>query len=219
VIYLFCNQGFGRKFLELARRFSREHHTSITIVFSDKAAATRRRNLYSDMSLRIRHTVARWRFACHDKMPLLIVEDVNSPRFHKKIHPSDHGIVAGFNQIFREETIRRFMSLVNFHPSILPLYRGPVPSYWCLVNGESTTGFTLHEVTRRIDEGKILAQGIVPVGSIGDPDILDQKIAKHAMDVFSAYLRQLQTGEGMNGDQVDAKAIYRRHISYLSFPK
>jgi methionyl-tRNA formyltransferase len=148
-----------------------------------------------------------------------MVEDVNSPRFARRILPSDHGIVTGFNQIFREETIRRFKSLVNFHPSILPLYRGPVPSYWCLLNGEDRTGFTLHEITRRIDEGEILAQGVLPIGSIDEPDVLDQKVAEAATEVFRAYLKHLHTGEPITRNRLDAKTIYKTHISYRSFPK
>ncbi len=203
----------------MARHFSQQHTTRITIVFSDKTRSHTQRTLCSRLCSFIRHTVDEYRVARQLQLPLSIVEDVNSPQFAGRILPSDHGIVAGFNQIFREETIRRFKSLVNFHPSILPLYRGPVPSYWCIVNGEDTTGFTLHQITRRIDEGEILAQEIVPIGSMDDPDVLDQKIAEAAMEVFRAYLQHLHTGEPMTSSRLDAKTIYKTHISYRSFPK
>jgi len=219
VIYLFCNQRYGKNFIEVARQFSDRYHARITIAFSDKTRSQKRRGVFSKAASFIKDTVDKCRFAHHERMPLLIVEDVNSPAFNKIIQPSDQGIVAGFNQIFREGTIRRFKSLVNFHPSILPLYRGPVPSYWCIKNGENTTGFTLHEITTRIDDGDILAQRAVPIGAIKDPEILDQKIAEYAMETFRGYLKQLQTGEQIHKNKLDAKSIYKRHIRYASFPK
>jgi methionyl-tRNA formyltransferase len=219
MIYLFCNERYGKRFLETARQFSREHGARIAIVFSDKTRSSRRRTLFSKVSLVIKDTVERSRFAYGKGVPLVIAENVNAPKFAKRIHPSDHGIVAGFNQIFREDTIRRFASLVNFHPSILPFYRGPVPSYWCIKNSEATTGFTLHTVTGKIDEGEVLTQGIVSIGSIRDADILDQEIADNAMETFRAYLRHLQTGEEMKRSKVDPKAVYKEHVDYASFPR
>ena len=219
MIYLFCNLQFGKRFLEMAGQVSRQQHARITIVFSDKYRSSTSGKPWSTVSSFLKDCIERYRFASRESMSLLKVADVNSPEFTRRIHPADHGIVAGFNQIFREDTIRRFASLVNFHPSILPLYRGPVPSYWCIANGEDTTGFTLHAITSRIDAGKILTQGSLPVGSITDAGDLDQAIAGRAMETFRAYLRLLQTGEEIQRNILDTKAIYKKHIDYASFPK
>ncbi len=37
----------------------------------------------------------------------------------------------------------------NLHGSLLPAYRGRAPINWCLVNGESETGITLHQMTAK----------------------------------------------------------------------
>jgi methionyl-tRNA formyltransferase len=219
MIYLFCNQQFGKKFLRMAGQVSRQQGARITIVFSDKYRSSNTRTRWSNVSSFLTDTVERYRFAFCEGMSLLKVENVNSPEFTRGIRPTDYGIVAGFNQIFREDTIRRFGSLVNFHPSILPLYRGPVPSYWCIENNEDRTGFTVHVITSRIDAGEILIQGAVPIGSIRDPDVLDQRIAEQAMEPFCAYLRQLQTGEELVRNFLDAKMIYKKHVDYASFPR
>ncbi len=106
------------------------------IVFSFKRA-------YSSNLLKNALSLLRWffqkkykemKFRRTLKMNLLFVGDVNSPYFYNRISKTDVGIVAGFNQIFRNKIILRFKFLVNFHPSILLLYRGPVPSYWCIKN-------------------------------------------------------------------------------------
>ena len=45
---------------------------------------------------------------------------------------------------------------INFHPSLLPDYRGANPYYWTLRNGEETTGVTLHYMDSGFDTGPII---------------------------------------------------------------
>ena len=151
-------------------------------------------------------------------MRVLLVENINSPHFYNRISPKDYGIIAGFNQIFRNKVLHRFKSLVNFHPSVLPLYRGPVPSYWCIKNGEEKTGYTLHTVTKKFDDGEVLFQKMIAIGTIRNPDILDQKIVSHAAITFLHYLNHLQIASDWHKVRLDAYNIYSTHINYASFP-
>lgn len=45
---------------------------------------------------------------------------------------------------------------VNFHPSILPQYRGPDPLFWQIKNGVTETGITAHKVDKNFDSGPII---------------------------------------------------------------
>lgn len=47
---------------------------------------------------------------------------------------------------------------INIHPSLLPFYRGPVPTAWALLNLERYTGVTIHKINHTIDGGDILFQ-------------------------------------------------------------
>jgi methionyl-tRNA formyltransferase len=51
----------------------------------------------------------------------------------------------------------------NMHGSLLPKYRGRVPTNWAVLNGETQTGATLHEMAAKPDAGAILAQTSVPI--------------------------------------------------------
>ncbi len=51
----------------------------------------------------------------------------------------------------------------NMHGSLLPKYRGRVPTNWAVLNGETETGATLHEMTTKPDAGAIVAQTSVPI--------------------------------------------------------
>lgn len=45
---------------------------------------------------------------------------------------------------------------INFHPSILPQYRGPDPLFWQIKNGVTETGITAHKVDKNFDSGPII---------------------------------------------------------------
>jgi methionyl-tRNA formyltransferase len=51
----------------------------------------------------------------------------------------------------------------NMHGSLLPKYRGRVPTNWAVLNGETETGATLHEMAAKPDAGAIVAQTSVPI--------------------------------------------------------
>ncbi|MEK6420242.1 MAG: formyltransferase [Burkholderia gladioli] len=51
----------------------------------------------------------------------------------------------------------------NMHGSLLPKYRGRVPTNWAVMNGETDTGATLHEMAAKPDAGAIIGQTAVPI--------------------------------------------------------
>ena len=53
---------------------------------------------------------------------------------------------------------------LNMHGSLLPKYRGRAPVNWAILNGESSTGATLHYMVSKPDAGPIVAQRAVPIG-------------------------------------------------------
>src|SRR3989338_5414883 len=216
MIYLFCNYKYGRHFIKVAQIYSIKENTPLTLVLSEKSSALQesRGKLMVKLLQFLRKIYFIIKFSCVCKIPYLIVKEVNSSSFYEKIKPNDFGIIAGFNQIFKKEPIRRFSHLVNFHPSVLPYYRGPVPSYWCIKNGESYTGYTLHKVTENIDKGEIFYQEIVPIDRIDRPDILDTKIAKKASLKLIEYLDHIQKGTTMETVKLDADKIYKTHTDY-----
>lgn len=54
---------------------------------------------------------------------------------------------------------------LNVHGSLLPRYRGRVPTNWALVHGETETGVTLHHMVARADAGDIVAQRRVAIAA------------------------------------------------------
>jgi methionyl-tRNA formyltransferase len=217
MIYLFCNEKYGYLFMQTALRYAKYYPISLTIVLSgkNKASPLRWNQIKSKAALFLGD------FYRKTKIPyqLLTVKNINSSDFYQTVLPSSHGIIAGFNQIFKLEAIKHFQTLVNFHPSILPFYRGPVPSHWCIQYQEELTGYTLHKVTDKVDQGEILFQGKVAIENIKDPEILDQKIAAFATPCLWEYLDHIVGDLTWHSQVIDSKHVYKNPINYLSFPR
>lgn len=50
------------------------------------------------------------------------------------------------------------LGCINIHPSLLPEYRGPVPTAWAIEKGEKDFGISIHKMDDGIDTGDILVQ-------------------------------------------------------------
>ena len=71
--------------------------------------------------------------------------------------------VAG-NQIFRKPLIELApKGCLNLHSALLPKYRGLMPTFWALKNGEKETGVSVFLVDEGIDSGPIVVQKRVPI--------------------------------------------------------
>ena len=220
MIYLFCNEAFGGPFIEAAARASRELRLPLALVFSTRGLETPEPDgLVGQLRWRLSRARRVAALRRRHGLPALLAADVNGVEFHDRLATGSHGIITGFNQIFRQETIERFRTLVNFHPSLLPYYRGPVPSSWCLRHGERSSGYTLHRVTERIDDGEILYQEAVPTEGAPTAEALDRRIAEAGAPTLQRWLEHLRSGSPFPRLQLDAAAIYREHPGYLSFDR
>ena len=76
----------------------------------------------------------------------------------KDLQP-DMIISAYYRKIFPKNLLAvADLGIINIHPSLLPFYRGPVPTAWAILNGEKEFGITIHKVDEGIDTGDILVQ-------------------------------------------------------------
>ncbi len=85
--------------------------------------------------------------------------NINHPKFinflKNKIYP-DYAFSFGCDQIFSNELLNVFKSVLNNHNGILPSYRGWLVTPWTLYNKEKETGYCYHYMTEKIDHGSIL---------------------------------------------------------------
>ncbi|HXS42827.1 MAG TPA: methionyl-tRNA formyltransferase [Stellaceae bacterium] len=53
--------------------------------------------------------------------------------------------------------------MIQFHPSLLPLHRGPSSINWAIIHGRTKTGLTIFRPTDGLDEGAVLLQKEVEI--------------------------------------------------------
>jgi methionyl-tRNA formyltransferase len=79
---------------------------------------------------------------------------------------ADIGIMAYVLQFVPHEfaTIPRH-GMIQYHPSLLPRYRGPSSINWPIIRGETCTGVTIFRPTDGLDEGPVILQRATPIGA------------------------------------------------------
>jgi methionyl-tRNA formyltransferase len=78
---------------------------------------------------------------------------------------ADIGIMAFVTQFAPQEfvTIPR-RGTIQYHPSLLPKYRGPSSINWPIIKGDTETGITIFRPTDGLDEGAVVLQKKTPIG-------------------------------------------------------
>jgi len=99
---------------------------------------------------------------------------LRSPEAHDamKSLKADLGIMAYVLQ-FAPDTLVKIPRLgtIQYHPSLLPKYRGPSSINWPIIRGDQRTGLTIFRPTEGLDEGPIVLQkecDIGPDDTLGD---------------------------------------------------
>jgi methionyl-tRNA formyltransferase len=84
-------------------------------------------------------------------------------------------IIAG-NQIIKKQVldIPKY-GVINAHSSLLPNYKGLMPTFWVLKNNEKITGVSVFKLTEGIDDGPIIIQREIAIDKSTTQSELVQK--------------------------------------------
>jgi methionyl-tRNA formyltransferase len=90
-----------------------------------------------------------------------VVTDVNSPEFVARLGEMGLDVIVSVScpQIFKKPLLDvPAIGCLNIHGAMLPQYRGIMPSFWMLANGERQAGVTIYFMDEEIDAGEVCAQ-------------------------------------------------------------
>ena len=150
------------------------------------------------------------------EVPHSTITNVNDPNIIEVLRQMDLDVllVCVCKNILRQEVLSLpGIRFVNLHPSLLPKYRGPTPTFWMLYHGERETGFTFHLMTRRIDEGRILAQRALPLDRKQSELRIETGVFRQAAAVLEDVLRNIDVD-----DDRCARQDHPGESSYYTFP-
>lgn len=120
-------------------------------------------------------------------------------------------MIMAYMIIFVPEEARDIpkMGSICFHPSLLPLHRGPSSINWPIMWGSTKTGYSWFYPTDGLDEGDILLQREVDIGpdeTLGD--VYFKKIFPAAVDSVKDVIEAFRSGNPPRTPQDDSKATY-----------
>ena len=89
--------------------------------------------------------------------------------------------LAGYMRLLSPYILKEYpQKIFNIHPSLLPLFKGASGIRDALAAGVKVTGVTVHFVDEEVDNGPVILQESVPVGTEDTPETLEAKI--HAVE-------------------------------------
>jgi methionyl-tRNA formyltransferase len=146
---------------------------------------------------------------------LLRPVDVNAPDFVASLRSMDPDLVISVScpQIFRRPLLELpRLGCLNVHSALLPKYRGMLPTFWAMLNGERETGVTVHRMVEGIDGGDIILQRAVPIAADETLLSLMRKTKRAAADLVLESVKEFEAGT------VSPTPNPADEGSYFSFP-
>ena len=123
-------------------------------------------------------------------------------------------ILVAYGRIVPQSIIDIFpRGIINIHPSLLPLHRGPIPIESVILDGSTETGVSLMSLTKAMDAGPVYGQSKVSL----DGTETKQALADKLLDIGGSMLIELLAGI-LNGaivaqPQDEAQATYDKLIT------
>lgn len=97
----------------------------------------------------------------------------------------DAAVLVAYGKIIPQSIIDIFpLGIINIHPSLLPLYRGPTPIESAILHGDSKTGVSIMQLSAGMDDGPVYVQQ--SIGLRGDESKLElyEAVSKISADLL-----------------------------------
>ncbi|THB72712.1 MAG: methionyl-tRNA formyltransferase [Desulfobulbaceae bacterium] len=103
---------------------------------------------------------------------------------------------------------------INYHPSLLPKYRGGSAINWAVIAGETETGVTIHYIDEGVDTGPVLLQekvAITPDDTV--KSVYFEKLYPLGVSMIAKAVTLIKQGKAEPRDQDDAMASFQPVIT------
>jgi len=159
-----------------------------------------------------------WRWpkalAKRNGVEILNISSVNSTALIEFIERERIDVLASIScpQVLRPRTLQApSWGCLNVHSGRLPKYRGLMPCFWAMYNGEQTVGVSVHTMVEAIDGGKIVRRADVAIRSTDSWDRVVRACKVVGGELMAEALGQIANGEETLEEQEGEGA-------YFSFP-
>lgn len=144
----------------------------------------------------------------------VITDNINNQEHVKKIRKLNCDVLISLasNQIFKSDLLNAVkFGVLNIHTSLLPKYRGLMPSFWALYNCEKETGVSVFLMNEGIDDGPILRQRSLLIGELTQEQLIF-KTKRLGLSLLNEALADIKRGTVVYTDNL------KEFSSYYGFP-
>ena len=103
------------------------------------------------------------------------------------------------------EALLRLAPAWGVHPSLLPAWRGPDPTYWAIRSGARETGVSLHALEGAYDTGAVAARATVPIHDADDAWTLARRLDRPGLRLLLYAAARLGAGLPLVADPQDPR--------------
>ena len=153
--------------------------------------------------------------ADHFRVPLLPTDNINGAAYLGTLRALAPDVIVSVNapQVFKRRLLQLpRLGCINVHGALLPKYRGRLPSFWVLLNGEKETGSTVHFMNEQLDDGPIVLQRTIPIAPDETQHSLLLKTKRLGAELLLEALAALEQGA------VEPQINATEQATYYSFP-
>jgi methionyl-tRNA formyltransferase len=145
------------------------------------------------------------------KIPFYKIDKVSGMEFQALIDQFNPELLISLScpQIVGKKIRDRFPTgCINVHGARLPRYRGLMPAFWVLRNGETATATTVHDLGEKLDNGDILIQREVSISPDDTWDSLVRKTKAAGAKALVAAVSAIKDGSVQRKPNLEEDAIY-----------
>jgi methionyl-tRNA formyltransferase len=149
------------------------------------------------------------------KLPLLPCQSVNEESYVRSVRELEPDVIVSVAapEIFRAPLLQSSrLGCINIHSGRLPKYRGMMPTFWQMLNGEPHITITVHEMAEQLDAGGVLATDTFDIQTFDHLDRVIIGTKRLGADLMISTLRSLASGTAT------ATSLDMTQAEYFSFP-
>lgn len=144
----------------------------------------------------------------HD-IPVLQPQKVSEIIDHVSTLQPATGVLVAYGKIIPQAVLDLFSpGIINIHPSLLPLYRGPSPIEAAMVNRDQQTGVTLMKLEAGMDSGPIYTQETIELTGNETKKDLYERLFGLGEKMLVEKLPQIINGTLLPAEQDHNQATY-----------
>jgi methionyl-tRNA formyltransferase len=169
---------------------------------------------YSEHTSRNSRELEISKIAKENNIPLLLPTKINHIKDQLADLNAEIGVLVAYGQIVPESILQIFPKwIINIHPSLLPLHRGPTPIESVILEGARQTGVSIIKLVKKMDAGPLIAQESFGISGTETKQELADMLLEKGGKLLLNVLPKIIDGTIQTIEQDEARATYDPLIS------